>query len=201
MADRTLTTTVTEVESAEPERATVRLRAHGKGTRPGDAHRAATDLAATIRNELAEQLALDGDVRTTSIDCSDGPEFGGDEPPFEATVHLSVDCLPETARDVIETATHAGATVRDVEYGLTVATRQELRREADTAAMKSARHRATAMAATEDSTVGEVLSVETDDPDGWQGFVGGVARDANGFAFEPGPIEVGSAVTVTFALE
>lgn len=186
---------------ARPQLARVEARAKGAADVASDAGAIAADRTATLRDSVT---AVPADrIRTTDRQIKDAEEafesFGDSQ--FQAVVALEIDCVPETARDVVEQVIDAGGTVQGVKFELDGATREQLETEALSAAMAQARQNAETIAAAEDLTVGAVRDVSTTGSDsGMDDIVDEALAVTDKTNLEPTPIAVTRSVTVEYEL-
>lgn len=197
-----ITTGGTGRREAMPDLATVELSATGDGESAAVAYGAARDCAATV----TESLSVSSDrVRTVERRIDDSTELFEPETTaqFRATERLVVECVPETAADVVVEAVDAGATVDSVDFRVHESVRREARDDALAAAMERARQKADRIAAVEDLVVTDVREVRTVDSgtDGMQNVVDDALAFGSDTDFGPTPVEVTGAVEVEFELE
>ena len=147
---RTVTTEATARRETAPELARVELTVTAGGESAATARTAVDDRAANVRDPLTT-VVDPGDVRTTDRRIeSSGEMFDPSvDEAFQATVELTVDCVPETAEDVVVTATNAGVTVDRVEWHPHESVCRRLHDEALEAATERAREKAEYVATAE----------------------------------------------------
>ncbi len=194
---RTVTTSVTGRASHEPEQATVTVSATGRGPDAETAREAAVEQAAAVRDALAD--VAHERVRTTGFRTRRRPPHGEEQPPYQGVESLAVDADPADGDSVVVAVTGAGATVDEVEFALTAATRRETRQRALSDAMASARRQAETVAAAEGLGVGAVRDVTTSEV---RREGRGTVLDSKSSAadFQPGPVEITADVEVVYAL-
>lgn len=196
-----ITTDGTGRREAMPDLAMVEVAVTGDGCSAGTADATARDHAAIVRESLP---VSDDRIRTVERCVDDTSELFEPETDaqFQATERLVVDCVPDTAADVVVEAADAGATVRTVDFHLHESVRQKLQDEALADATARAREKAERIAAVEDlqvTAVREMTAVETSD--GMESFIDeGLPFDPDD-EFNPGPVAVTGTVTVEFDLE
>lgn len=201
MTERTITTEATGRRTETPDLATVELEATAGADTPAAARRSARDLAAGIRSA---QTAVDPDrVRTTEIRVEEADElFGPDtDERYRGLERLRIDCVPETAEDVVVDSLEAGGTVQRVEFGFHEEVRERLQDEALDAAVTRAREKAERLARAEDSTVGGVRELTMTDERGMDGLVDAALCDHDSADLQPTPVTVSQSVEVVYELE
>jgi hypothetical protein len=194
---RTVTTGATGRAEHDPETATVKVGATGRGSTPRRARETAAERAAAVREALAD-VAHDR-VRTTDFRSGETQQRQPEQPPYEATELLAVDTAPESADAVVVAATEAGATVNGVDFSLTEPTRRDVRAGALSDAMVSARRQAETLAAAEGLAVGGAVEVTASELRSRRGTPMG-AESGPATGFRPGPVAVTADVEVCFEL-
>lgn len=193
--------TATSVERA-PDQATVTVAAVGRG-----------DTAAAARTNLTgdasavERALEDAGANVTSSQFSVSPEYESRDSGREQVGYVAVQTIEaetsnvSSAGSLIDSAVDNGADrVHGVTYGLSDRTRTTAREEALTAAIERARDDATTLAAAENRTVGDAISVQTRDS-GRLTVQREAATEADSQTnLSPGPIAVDTEVTVTYEL-
>jgi len=200
---RTVTTEATARRETAPELARVELTVTAGGESAATARTAVDDRAANVRDPLTT-VVDPGDVRTTDRRIeSSGEMFDPSvDEAFQATVELTVDCVPETAEDVVVTATNAGVTVDRVEWHPHESVCRRLHDEALEAATERAREKAEYVATAEGLAVGSLRETRTTDSvGGMQSIVHDALFDGGDTAFQPTPITVAASVECVFDLE
>jgi len=196
-----ITTEGTGRHEALPDLATVEVTVVGDGDSATIAREAVRDHAATVRESLT---VSDDQIRTVELRVVDTTEPFEPETdaPYRATERLVVDCVPETAGDVVVEATDAGGEIQSIDFHLHESVRQELRDAALEAATERAREKAERIAAVEDLAVAEVREMRTGETNtGMQGFADGTLDLAPDTDFQPSPVAITEAVEVEFELE
>ncbi|WP_255197686.1 SIMPL domain-containing protein [Halorarius litoreus] len=201
--ERTVTTEATARRETAPELARVDLTVTAGGESAATARAAVDDRAASVREPLTTVVDA-ADVRTTGQRIeSTGEVFDPRvDDAFQATVELTVDCVPETAEDVVVAATDAGATVDRVEWHPHESVCRRLHDDALEAATERAREKAERVAAAEGLAVGSLReATTTDSVGGMQSIVDEALFDGGDTAFQPTPITVAASVECVFDLE
>lgn len=172
MTLNTITTEATGRRTATPELATIEVKAIDGADTAAAAHQAAKDLAERIRSSLT---TVDPNrVQTTEIRVKDRSEmFDPDtDRRYQGLERLHIECLPETAEDIVVDVLEAGCTVQSVDFRFHEEVHQRLQDEALEAAMARAREKAERLAGAERMTVGGIHEVTTaDDRSGMEGLV------------------------------
>lgn len=166
MARPTVTTDGTGKSEAPPDLATVEITAIRSGSSATVARRSARDCAETIRESLTAEGVSGAHIRRVSSQIEEPSQMfdrGEDDDPYRATERLVVECLPETAGDVVTAVTDAGGTVPDVAFHLHEDVRRSLEEEALDAAMDRARRKAKRLAAAEGATLAGIREITTTD--------------------------------------
>ncbi|WP_324663646.1 SIMPL domain-containing protein [Haloarcula sediminis] len=207
--DRPTATNATVSVSADatveraPDEATVTVAAVGRG-----------ETAAAARNNLSGDAdairdALEGEGATvTSARFTVSPEYEYSESGRELVGYVAVHTVEaetgavDSVGSLVDTAVDNGADrVEGISYSLSGDTRAGAREEALTTAMEQARGDATTLAASEDRSVGDAVTIQTSD--GGQPVVRAesAAADAGGETdVSPEPVTVEVSVQVTYEL-
>jgi len=197
----------TGTASADADLAVVRVSVIARGD-SADAVRGqvATD-AESMRAALRDAGVPEDAVTTESFRVSprydrvnDTRELVG----YEAVHAFRIEVAPDRAGEVVDVAVSGGADrVDGVGFTLTDETRAELREQALTEAVESARADADAIAGAAGLTVTGVDSASTsqDFSPIFQDRVAEAGGDAAATSFEPGPVTVSATVSVTYAAE
>lgn len=201
MENRTITTDAIGRQEATPELATIEAVVVGEGGTAASARTTARDRAATLR-ETVTTVATD-QIQTVEIQVEDTDEMF--EPTtdarYQATEHVHVECVPETAADVVVEVTDAGGSIRSVEFGLHETRYREFQNEALAAAMERAREKADRIAAAEGVAVSEVVDVTTQQVDTGMGSIVDEALAAGSDTdLQPTPIEIVQRVEVVYEI-
>ena len=198
------TVTVSTAASVEraPDQATVTVAAVGRG-----------ETAAAARTNLtgdasaAEQALEDAGANVTTAQFSVSPEYESRDSGREQVGYVAVQTITaetsnvSSAGSLIDEAVDNGADrIEGVTFDLSDRTRTTAREEALTAAIERARDDATTLAAAENRTVGDAISVQTRDS-GRLTVQREAATEADSQTnLSPGPIAVDTEVTVTYEL-
>lgn len=209
MTERTVTTSGQGRAVTPPEFAEVRAWIEGRHDSAAIARDRAHDRIAVVRDAVVSDGISDDHVRLTDFRIEhrgDGFEFSSDDPDHRADATLTVDCLPETAGDVVTAITDAGegTGIECVEFTVGDATRERLQEQALDEAMSTARRRAETIAASESLSAGSLVEVTTTtspDFDSTGDIVDDALGNTTSRSFQPDPIEVTAAVEATFELE
>jgi len=191
---------------AEADRAVVRVGVVATGD---DIETVRSDLssnASSMRSALSEIGIDSGQIRTAHYDISTNRRYGGaesEEPTYRAIHAFAITVEePDTVGQVVDTAVTNGADEVDgIEFTLSADKREQLRQEALTAAMESARGEASTIAAAEDLTVSGVDRVSTTEYGARPYAVETAALSAGGDAgtsIDSGPVSVSASVTVVY---
>jgi uncharacterized protein YggE len=202
MPARTITTRATGRGERAPDLATVEVNATGEGETATVARTAARDRAGAIRDSV--ETAAPERVRTVDFQVeASGEAFGPcTDAEYWARERLEIDCVPETAADVVVEATDAGGTVESVEFGLHDAVYSDLSDRALSDATDRARVKAERIAAAEDLVVDRVLDVTATETDsGRNSLLADAISAGPGTDIHPTPVEVVETVEVTYELE
>lgn len=164
--------------------------------------------ASSLTDALAEMGIAGDQVQTAYYDISSNQRYQnaeGEEPEYRAMHRFSV-TVNDTDRvgEVIDTSVNNGANEIDgVEFTLSPDKRQELRQEALTEAMETARGEADTIAAASDLTVAGVDRVTTTQYSRtpYQAEAVAMAGDGAGTSINSGPVTVSADVTVVYDAE
>jgi len=200
----TVTVSADATVERSPDRATVTVAAIGRG-----------ETAAAARDNLsgdaeAIESALEGEgANVTASRFSIQPEYEYTSSGSEQVGYIAVHTIEAETSDVdtvgalIDAAVDANADrVNGIAYGLRDETRTAAQEEAMTTAMETARSDAGTLAAAEDRTVGDALTVQTGGESETRFYAeSAYATSADSdTSISPGPLTVRTAVTVTYEL-
>jgi len=191
---------------AAADRAVVRVGVVATGD---DIERVRSDLssnASAMRSALNEMGIEDGQIRTAYYDISTNRRYGGaesEEPAYRAIHSFAITVEdPDTVGQVVDTAVTNGADEVDgIQFTLSADKREELRQEALTEAMNTARGEASTIAAAEDLSVSGVDRVSTTEYGARPYAVETAALSADaggGTSIDSGPVSVTASVTVVY---
>jgi uncharacterized protein YggE len=200
MVSRTITIQASAREEAVPDLAQVEVKLVAPAEAAVDAQTRLRDRAATLRESVT--TVSPDQIRTVNRRIEETSEVfePATDAPVQATEHFHIDCLPETAADVIVEVADAGASVTDIQFHLHDDVRQDLQNDALRAAMTRARDKAEQMAAAEGLTVGNVQQAAIQDT-GMESIVDEALAMAPDKELQPDPIGVTQEVEVTYALD
>jgi uncharacterized protein YggE len=120
---------------------------------------------------------------------------------YQATERLHIDCVPETAEEVVVEVTDASGTIRNVQFYLHEDIHRQLQNEALAAAMERSREKVEMIAATEELDVAGVQDVATKDGStGMESIVDEALGSGSDTDLHPEPITVSESVEVTYEL-
>jgi uncharacterized protein YggE len=205
----TITVSATGSETADPDKAILRVGVEKSAADPTDARNAVADNVSAVSEALSELGIAEEDVRTTDYRIYQerrDPRLTETEEPSEPIYHARQTIevhLTDTdgVGEVIDTTVEAGATeVRDVRFTLTEETRNELQNDALEGAMDRAREQADTLANASEMTISGPQEITTDSGHvpivAYQTEAAGAA--ATSTSIEPGPVSVETHVTVTY---
>jgi uncharacterized protein YggE len=197
----TLTTSATARRKQKPDLATIEVAAVGEGETAAVARATASDRGKTIR-ESVTAVSTDQiqtvDIQVEEVDDVFGPDTDAD---YHAREELTIECLPESAEDVVLDVTEVSGTVQSVQFGLHPDRHQNLQTEALSTAMDRAREKAEQLAACEAMTIAGVQSISTTEmPTGMEGIVDEVLHDVPETGLSPTPVTVSESVEVVYEL-
>jgi len=187
--------------TAAPDQATVRLAVVGTADSADDARAAAAADTAAVRTALRDAGVANDAIETSGYRL--GPVRSEERPgEYRAFHRLAVTVGPDRAGAVVDAAVTGGADrVDGVTFGLTEATRADLRADAVAAALERARADADALAAAAGVAVGDLRHAET----GSTGYVPvrygpEGATDGGTTDLSPGPVTVSATVHATYGV-
>lgn len=194
--------------SAAPDLAKVQVAVEVQAETADAARAQAAEDVATMREALREIGIPEDAVRTVSFHV--GPEYDHSGSSrelvgYRAAHAFEIETDVDRAGEVIDASVENGATrVNGVQFTLTDDTRRELRNQALTEAMSSARADAETIASAAGVSVGTLQSASTADVD-YPRPVPYAMEAANGdggsrTVVEPGPVEVTATVSVSYAV-
>ncbi len=205
----TITVSASGAETAEPDKAVLRIAVQKTAEDPNTARTTVADNVSAVNEALTAMGIAEENIRTTDyrIDERTRPPYPTegervDEPVYYAQQRMEIH-LTDTDRvgSVIDTAVEAGATdVRDVRFTLTDETRNELRNEALVSTMEQARSQADTLADQSGLTITSTSEITT------QMQRTPIVRYATesagsvaaGTQIDAGPVSVETRVTVTY---
>lgn len=197
----TISVSTTATAAADPDAAVVRVAVVATAPDAETARqRVARNVSAT-RDALRDLGVGDDAVRTTYFDIGLVREPDGDATDrYRAAQGLEIEVDPDRAGAVVDATVGNGTNqVESVTFTVTEATRQRLRQQALQRAMADARSDATTLANESGVTVTGVQSVSTQDVSFHSVEArAGVAEADTPTTFEPGPVRVSAAVSVTY---
>ncbi|MFY4815110.1 SIMPL domain-containing protein [Haloarcula argentinensis] len=187
-----------------PDRATVTVAAVGRGETAEAARNNLSGDADAITSALEDEGAT-----VTSSRFQIRPEYEESREGREQVGYVAIHTVEaetsnvSTAGTLIDAAVDAGADrVEGVRYSLSEETRQDAREEALTTAMDNARTDAEVVAAAEDRSVGDAVTVQTSNHGRPVVYAEAMASDAGGRTnIQPGDVTVDASVSVTYELE
>jgi uncharacterized protein YggE len=205
----TITVSATGSETAEPDKAILRVAVEKSAKDPTVARNNVADNVSSVTAALTELGIAEEDVRTTDYRIYQErrdprlTESGeSTEPVYHARQTIEVH-LTDTdgVGEVIDTAVEAGATqVQDVRFTLTEETRNELQNDALEGAMDRARERADTLADASEMTINGPQEITTESGGvpivPYQTEAAGMATAST--SIDPGPVSVETHVTVTY---
>jgi uncharacterized protein YggE len=190
---------------AEADRAVVRVGVVATGDDIETVRSHLSTNASSMRDALAEMDIESGQIRTAYYDISTNRRYGGaesDEPTYRAVHSFAITVEgPSSVGEVVDTAVTSGADEVDgIEFTLSSDKREELRQEALTAAMESARGEASTIAAAEDLSVTGVDRVSTTQYNARPYAIetAAMAGGDGGTSINSGPVSVSASVTVVY---
>ena len=202
--ESTITVTATGEAQAQPDAAVLYLAVVATADTPENATLQAAENASQLRAALTDANVSEDRIRTTDYSVYQEGRFdpGNETGDYVAEQGFAVE-LDNVSRagELIDVATANGASaVRGVQLTLSDETRSELRNEALSNAVDSARSQADAIAASADLQVDGVHSISTVDP--WFGPFESVSEDVvredAGTQIDPGPLTVSATVEVAY---
>lgn len=196
----TITIEATAQREAMPDVARITALARAGGEDAGAARAIVRDRTATIRESVSDVDSVA--IHTLDIEIDESAELFEPETdaPYVARERLEIRCAPEAAEAVVIAVTDAGGSVQSVEFALHEQVRRELEDEAQGAALKRARKKATTLAGAEGLSVGEAQTITTTDVDtGMSGLVEMAVSEPD-CDVAPAPITVSEAVEVVYEL-
>jgi len=199
----TVTVSADATVERSPDQATVTVAAVGRG-----------ETASAARDNLSgdadaiEQALEDEGANVTSSRFSIQPEYEYTGSGTEQVGYIAVHTIEAETSDVdsvgtlVDAAVDANASrVDGISYGLSDETQSSAEEEARTAAMEQARFNAGTLAAAENRTVGDAITIQTG-VDTQTPVYTEAALDAGGTtSISPGPLTVRTTVQVTYELE
>jgi len=201
MTTRTITTTATARREKIPDLATVEVTAIGEGDSAAVARATARDRAMVIRESVTVVSTDQIQTVDLQIENTDDMFDPATDAAYQATERLHIDCVPETAEEVVVEVTDAGGTVRSVQFYLHEDVHRQLQNEALTAAMERAYEKAEQIVATEGFDVAGVQDVITKDVDtGIENIVDEALASEFDTDLCPNSITVSESVEVTYEL-
>jgi uncharacterized protein YggE len=190
---------------AQADRAVVRVAVLATGDDIGTVRQQLSDNASQMRSALNEMDISGSQIQTAYYDISSNQRYGRTEegqPNYRAIHSFSVTVEnPDKAGKVIDTAVSNGASEVDgVEFTLSEDRRQELRQEALTEAMETARGEASTIAAAEDLSIAGVDRVSSTDygRSPYRVETAALASGDSGTSIDSGPVTVSASVTVVY---
>lgn len=195
---------------AEADRAVVRVGVVATGDDIETVREQLSSNASSMRSALEEMGIDGGQVRTAYYDISTNRRYGGgpsEEPEYRALHAFEITVEdPDSVGQVVDTAVTNGANEVDgIEFTLSADRREELRQEALSEAMDSARGEASTIADAEDLTVTGVDRVSTTEYSSrpYSLDSAGLAANAGGgsTSIDSGPVTVSASVTVVYETE
>lgn len=208
----TITVSATGSESAEPDKAELRIVVEKRAADPNTARTDVAENVSSVTEALIAMGIAEEDVRTTDYRIGERPPTRypaetetGEEPIAYARQTLEVHLTDlDRVGETIDTAVEAGATeVQDVRFTLTEETRNELRNEALVDAMDQARTQADTLATQSDLTITGPNEITTQSDRmpivRYETAAGGAV--ASGTEIDAGPVSVETHVTVTYEAE
>lgn len=199
----TVTVSADATVERSPDQATVTVAAVGRG-----------ETASAARDNLSgdadaiEQALEDEGANVTSSRFSIQPEYEYTGSGTEQVGYIAVHTIEAETSDVdsvgtlVDAAVDANASrVDGISYGLSDEIQSSAEEEARTAAMEQARSNAGTLAAAENRTVGDAITIQTG-ADTQTPVYTEAALDAGGTtSISPGPLTVRTTVQVTYELE
>lgn len=202
--ESTITVTATGEAEAQPDAAVLYLAVVATADTPENATRQVAENASQLRSALTDAGVSEDRIRTTDYSVYQEGRFdpGNETGDYVAEQGFAVE-LDNVSRagDILDVATSNGASaVRGVQLTLSDETRSELRNEALSTAVDSARSQADAIAGSADLQVDGVHSISTVEPrfGPFEAVTEDVARESGGTQIDPGPLTVSATVEVTY---
>ncbi len=208
----TITVSATGSESADPDKAELRIVVEKRAADPNTARTDVADNVSSVTDALLAMGIAEEDIRTTDYRIGERPPHRyppegekPDEPVAYARQTLEVHLTDlDRVGETIDTAVESGATeVQDVRFTLTEETRNELRNEALVDAMSQARSQADTLANQSELTISGPTEITTQSSRmpivRYESAAGGAV--ASGTEINAGPVSVSTHVTVTYAAE
>jgi hypothetical protein len=196
----TIVTTGTGSVSAEPDTAVLQLAIVSTGKSAEAVRADAADRTAALLDALAEAGVPEEAITTAGYSLTATYDYaaGEREPTGYRAVHsLRVETAPDSAGTVLDTAVgSAGVEVYGVQFTLSDAAHEELRADAISNAVTSARADADAAAGAAGLTVTGVEHLNVGSSPNYN--VRFAEMDAAGTQFQPGTVSVTVTVTVTY---
>ncbi|WP_415378606.1 SIMPL domain-containing protein [Halosimplex sp. TS25] len=190
---------------AQADRAVVRVGVVATGDDIETVREQLSSNASQMRSALNEIGIDSSQIRTGYYDISTNRRYGGgqsEEPEYRAVHSFSITVEdPDSVGEVIDTAVTNGANEVDgVEFTLSSDKREELRQEALTEAMDTARGEASTIAGAEDLTITGVDRVSTTEYHSRPYAVeaSAMAGDGGGTSIDSGPVTVSASVNVVY---
>jgi uncharacterized protein YggE len=136
MTARTITTSATAQRTETPDLATVEATAIGEGDSVTAARTTARGRTTTIRESVT--VVPTDQIQTVDLQIENTDEMfdPATDTAYQATERLHIDCVPETAEEVVVEVTDANGTIRNVQFYLHEDIHRQLQNEALTAAME-----------------------------------------------------------------
>lgn len=202
MTTPTITTAATAQCEKMPDLATVKVTTVGEGEAVPEARTTARDRTAMIRESVSAVAAEQ--IQTLDIEVENTDEMFDPvtDAAYQVTERLHIECVPETAEDVVMEVTDAGGCIQTVQFYLHEETHHELQDEALAGAVERARKKAESMAAAEGCDVAGVQEVTTKEMrTGMESVVDeALASDSNTDLY-PKQVTISESVEVTYELQ
>lgn len=165
---RTIEVGATGQVETQPDQVVLRVAVLATGESAAEVRRRVADNASRMRDALAGDGIERSRITTTHYDIDRNRRYGPreeDEPPFRARHAFAITLdEPDRAGEVIVTAVENGATsVDDVRFTLSEEKRRQLRKEALSDAVTSAREQAEVLAEGSDLSIAGTGSIRTSD--------------------------------------
>ncbi|AFK19711.1 DUF541 domain-containing protein [Haloferax mediterranei ATCC 33500] len=205
----TISATGTGEVTADADLAVVNIAVTHTADSADEARGTVADNVSAVRTALTDAGIAEDDIQTTGFTIRPEYDHGGEKRElvgYRAVHTLSVEVAPDRAGEVIDLAVGAGASeVQNVRFTLTDETRAELRSEALTKAVESAKADADDVATASDLTVTGVqtATVGGSNSPGPYPVAFEDARTTSGAPTEltPGPVTVSATVEVVYTAE
>ncbi|SEL14452.1 SIMPL domain-containing protein [Haloferax larsenii] len=202
----TISTTGTGEVTAEADLAVISVGVTATADSADEARGTVAEDVAAVRDALTEAGIAEDSIQSSGFRIYPEYDYGGEERElvgYRAVHSLTVDVAPDRAGEVIDLAVGAGASeIRGVQFTLTDETRDELRSEALTKAVDSAKSDADAVASAADLSITGVHTANVGGSSSPGPYPVAFAEDARGSSapteLSPGPVTVSATVEMVY---